>query len=301
MIRLDDTSGGAIAAAIATERTRMGTGATGMVLTLLIVATEAMSSAATDAAVAAARSHPMRILTLIPQPDVDSTGLDARVMVGGEDGPGEVVRLHLRGALAEHANSVAVPLLLPDTPVVAFWPGACPESPAHDLIGRHAQRRITNAAATTDQVATLDRLRQVYVPGDTDLAWARLTPWRSALAAVLDQPVGPVTGVHLHGPGDDASVRLLSTWLRDCLGQRVTCTAESELTCVELHAHDGVVRIERTSPSAALLRRPGSPDALISLPERDLGALLNEELRRLDPDDIYARTLSHLPPTDGAT
>ena len=306
MIRLEDTSGSAIASAIAAERTRMGTGATGMVLTLLIVASEAAGAHATDAAVAAARSHPMRILTLIPRPDAGSTGLDARVMVGGDDGPGEAVLLDLRGALAEHANSVAVPLLLPATPVVAFWPGACPPSPANDPIGRHAQRRITDAAATINPVDTLDRLRVAYVPGDTDLAWARLTPWRSALAAVLDQPVGPITRVHVHGPDADASVRLLTTWLHDCLGQPVDRTPASQLTCVELHARDGIVRIERISPTSALLRRPGAPDAEIALPERDLAALMNEELRRLDPDDIYARTLSHLvpsevPSTDGAS
>jgi len=33
-----------------------------------------------------------------------------------------VVALHLHGELADHASSVVLPFLLPDTPVVAWWP-----------------------------------------------------------------------------------------------------------------------------------------------------------------------------------
>ncbi|MFM7212062.1 MAG: hypothetical protein ACKOYQ_08700, partial [Actinomycetota bacterium] len=66
MIRLEDTSGGAISRAISEERHRMGSPATGMVLTMLILADEEYASDATEAAVLSARQHPMRILTLIP-------------------------------------------------------------------------------------------------------------------------------------------------------------------------------------------------------------------------------------------
>ncbi len=92
----------------------------------------------------------MRIVTLIPRPGRHETRLDAEISVGGDDGPGEVAVLRLRGLLAEHANSVAVPLLLSDTPVVAYWPESAPDIPADDPIGRHAQRRITDSAAADD-------------------------------------------------------------------------------------------------------------------------------------------------------
>ena len=55
MIRLDDTSGGAVAAAIAAERHRNGSPATGMVLTLLIQSDEEFQSDATSGAVAVSR------------------------------------------------------------------------------------------------------------------------------------------------------------------------------------------------------------------------------------------------------
>src|SRR5512137_779959 len=126
MIRLEDTSGGAVAAAIASERHRMGSGATGMVLTLLILTDEEYQADATAAAVSAARQHPMRIVTMIPRPGKHEARLDADIAVGGDDGPGEVAVLRLRGPLAEHANSVCIPLLLSDTPVVAYWPEGGP-------------------------------------------------------------------------------------------------------------------------------------------------------------------------------
>ena len=112
MIRLDDTTGNAVAAAIAAERHQMGSPTTGMVLTLLILADESTQADATRAAMVAAREHPMRILTLIPRPGREPHRLDAEVAVGGDDGPGELAVLRLRGELAEHAGSVCIPLLL---------------------------------------------------------------------------------------------------------------------------------------------------------------------------------------------
>lgn len=119
MIRLEDTSGGTIVSTINRERSRLGSSATGMVLTLIIVANEETQADATAAAITAARSHPMRIVTMVPRPGDPRTRLDADIAVGGEDGPGEVAVLRLRGLLAEHADSVAVrfssqtPRLLP--------------------------------------------------------------------------------------------------------------------------------------------------------------------------------------------
>ena len=145
MIRLEDTSGGDIARAIAEERHRMGSPATGMVLTMLILTDEEYASDATEAAVLSARQHPMRILTLIPRPGRGPDQIDAQVMVGGDDGPGEVAIVRLRGDRSSHANSVVIPLLLPDTPVVCWWPTDPPPVPADDPIGHHCQRRTQQA------------------------------------------------------------------------------------------------------------------------------------------------------------
>lgn len=299
MIRLEDTSGGEVAAAIAAERHRMGSPATGMVLTLLILADEEAQADATAAAVGAARQHPMRIVTLIPRPGKQETRLDADISVGGDDGPGEVAVLRLRGLLAEHANSVAVPLLLSDTPVVAYWPESPPAVPADDPIGRHAQRRITDCASGEDVLRELRARKDGYRPGDTDLSWTRLTPWRSSLASILDQPSGKVTFAAVAAEEGNPSAILLALWLARCLKVEVEQTVSEGpgITEVRLDTDEGAVSINRSDGVTAILTRPGSPDSRISLPRRDLAELLSEELRRLDPDEVYGEIIGKVPAT----
>jgi glucose-6-phosphate dehydrogenase assembly protein OpcA len=294
MIRLEDTSGGAVAAAIASERHRMGSSATGMVLTLLILCDEESQADATAGAVSAARQHPMRIVTLIPRPGRHETRLDAEISVGGDDGPGEVAVLRLRGLLAEHANSVAVPLLLSDTPVVAYWPEAAPEIPADDPIGRHAQRRITDSAAAEDITRALAVRKAGYRPGDTDLAWTRLTPWRSTLASALDQSPGKVLRAFVAAEESNASAVLLTAWLGHSLKApaELSVSAGPGITEVRLETESGDITVSRADGVTAVLTRDGSPDSRVALPRRDLAELLSEELRRLDPDEVYGTVIA---------
>lgn len=296
MMRLEDTSGSAVAAAITAERHRQGSPATGMVLTLLILADEEFQADATSAAVAAARLHPMRIVTLIPRPGRGAPRLDAEIAVGGEDGPGEVAILRLRGELADHANSVAIPLLLSDTPVVAYWPHDAPAIPAEDPIGRHAQRRITDAASADDISEALAIRSRGYRPGDTDLAWTRITPWRSALAAALDQPTPQISGVTVFAEDYNPSALLLGAWLNQCLRVPVEHSGSPGpgITGVTITTVEGDLAITRTEANQALVSRPGMPESRIGLARRDLAELLAEDLRRLDPDEVYGRTITRM-------
>ena len=296
MIRLEDTSGGAVAAAIAAERHRMGSAATGMVLSLLILTDEEYQADATAAAVAAARQHPMRIVTIIPRPSKHEPRLDAEIAVGGDDGPGEVAVLRLRGHLAEHANSVAIPLLLTDTPVVAYWPEGGPAIPEDDPIGRHAQRRITDAATSDDVERELAVRRTGYRPGDTDLSWTRLTPWRSVLASVLDQPTPGISGATISAEDGNPSAVLLAAWLHMCLRVPVAqLTSDGPgITEVRLATSEGDITVSRSDGTTAVLARPGVPDSRVALPRRELAELLAEELRRLDPDDVYGEVLAQV-------
>ena len=293
MIRLEDTSGSDIARAIDHERHRMGSPATGMVMTLLILTDEEYASDATEAAVLSARQHPMRILTLIPRPGRGPDQIDAQIMVGGDDGPGEVAIVRLRGNRSTHANSLVIPLLLPDTPVIAWWPAEAPPVLADDPIGRHAQRRITDMSTAADVYAALAERRAGYVPGDTDLSWARLTSWRSALASLLDYGNYEITSGRVTAEPDSASALLLQAWLRLRLGVDVeVCVDDGPgITDVTLSGPRGDLRISRPDGTVASLGRPGLPDNPIALPRRPLPDLLSEELRRLDPDEVYGEVL----------
>ncbi len=293
MIRLEDTTGNAVVAAIAAERHKMGSPATGMVLTLLVVADEDCQSDATQAAVAAAREHPMRILVMIPRPSRAAPQLDAEINVGGDEGPGEVAVLRLRGQLAAHAGSVAIPLLLSDTPVVAWWPVKPPPVPAEDPLGRHAQRRITDSATARRPYAELSQRQDSYAPGDTDLAWTRLTPWRTMLAAALDQPFDPIIEAEVSVQRSNPSGPLLAGWLRSCLGVPVSIrlTRGPGITAVRMVTARGDISLTRPDGRVAKLTRPLQPMSTVALPRRGLDDLLTEELRRLDPDDVYGEVL----------
>lgn len=297
MIRLDDTTGNAVASAIAKERMRQGSSTTGMVLTLLVMASEDTQADAVAAASAAAREHPMRILVFIPRKGRERHRLDAEISVGGDQGPGEIAVLRLRGQLAAHAGSVAIPLLLPDTPVVAWWPGAAPEELADDPIGRHAIRRITDAQSASRPQRFLDLRRMGYQPGDTDLAWTRVTPWRSMLASALDQPTPPVTGGTVTCERGNASGPLLASWLHARLGVPVTLrhSRAPGISSVSLTTTDGDISLSRPDGRKATLTRPGQVSATVALARRTLAELMAEELRRLDPDEVYAEALEALP------
>lgn len=296
MIRLEDTSGSAVAAAIASERHRQGSPTTGMVLTLCILSGEETQADATSAAVIAAREHPMRVLTLVPRPSNDAARLDADIAVGGDDGPGEVAVLRLRGDLANHGSSVAIPLLLPDTPVVAWWPAQCPDSPAHDSIGRHAQRRITDASTAPDPIAALAQRRRSYEPGDSDLSWTRVTSWRSAIASILDDRNARPSEMWVQVAADNPSGALLMSWLRWKLQIPVhrVDTEEQGIISVTLATPIGEIALRRLDHGSVSLERPGVPASTLAMARREPADLIGEELRRLDSDEVYWEVLQHL-------
>ena len=54
---------------------------------------------------------------------------------------------------------MVMPLLLPDAPVVAWWPGEAPAVPSTDAIGRLAQRRITDALSAKNPMKAFEQRR----------------------------------------------------------------------------------------------------------------------------------------------
>jgi glucose-6-phosphate dehydrogenase assembly protein OpcA len=186
-----------------------------------------------------------------------------------------------------------MPLLLPDVPVVTWWPDEGPAVPKDDPLGRFAQRRITDAAEYHKPMDKLRARAKSYAPGDTDLAWTRLTPWRSMLAAALDQFPRKITGASVSGEEGNPSARILAVWLRQRLNVPVSRTADEGpgITGVELLTPDGPLALNRPDGELAALSVPGQPDRPVALKRRETAELIAEELRRLDPDDVYAKLL----------
>ncbi|HYB18271.1 MAG TPA: glucose-6-phosphate dehydrogenase assembly protein OpcA [Streptosporangiaceae bacterium] len=294
-IDLTDTTTGAIHEALTQARRRMGGPASGMVLTLIIVTDEAEQYDAVRSANQAGREHPSRILAVITRKPKSESRLDAEIRVG-ETGPGETILLRMYGPLGQHADSVVAPLLAPDVPVVTWWPDEAPPSPHGDPLGGVAQRRVTDAAASDSPTQMLLTLAKAYQPGDTDLSWTRSTPWRSLLAATLDQPYPELLGGEVLAEPANPTADLIAAWLGLRLGIEVQ-RGESGgpgITEVSFDTRDGRVSISRPDGRTATLSWPGRPERRVALHRRETADLIAEELRRLEPDEVYAETLRAL-------
>ena len=297
-IDLTDTTASKINKALVQGRRAIGTPAVGMVLTMVIVTDEENAYDAIKAAEEASHEHPSRTLVVIKRHartprDRTSSRLDAEVRVGADAGTGETVILRTYGEVSDHADSVVLPLLLPDAPVVVWWPVEAPDNPAKDPLGALAQRRITDLYAVEDTLEVLRTRVRSYAPGDTDLAWTRLTPWRSMLAAALDQARVEVISAAVEAEEENPAAELLARWLEARLGVSVArvVTAGPVVTAVRLGTENGEIVIDRPEGPLATLSLPGQPSRTLALKVRSTSELIAEELRRLDADEMYAVAL----------
>jgi glucose-6-phosphate dehydrogenase assembly protein OpcA len=294
MTTLWDTTGTEVVKALAAERRSAGAVASGLALTLITVVDDKHVGEAEQAAAVAAAMHPCRLLVVVRrQIDADSR-LDAEVQVGGRLGPGEAIVLRMYGRLALHAESVVLPLLASDTPVVTWWHGEPPRRISHDPLGVLAGRRVTDCTRAADPVAALRNRATDFSLGDTDLTWTRITGWRGLLASLFDSiPHGARQG-RVAAEAGNASAALMAGWLRNRLGVPVELAESSGpgLTEVRINLDDGNhVGLARYDGHNATVHRDGLPDRNLPLPRRELGDLLAEELHRLDPDHVYGDAL----------
>lgn len=294
-----DTTGTDVVKALAAERRAAGALASGLALTLVAVVDDRRVQEAEQAATIAAAAHPCRLVIVVRHSIKAEDRLDAEVQIGGRLGSTEAVVLRMHGRLALHAESVVLPLLAPDAPVVTWWHGAPPEEIATDALGVLANRRVTDCAQAADPASALVARANDFVIGDTDLAWTRCTPWRSLLASALDGLEGSPVAASVAAEAGNASATLLAGWLSSRLG----VTAEHDTSGgpgitearIVMRRPDGsecTMQIERPDGASATLHRGDEEPRVLPLPRRELGDLLAEELRRMDPDAVYADALS---------
>jgi glucose-6-phosphate dehydrogenase assembly protein OpcA len=274
-----------------------GVVALGRVLTLIIEAEPQDLERAIAAANAASRLHPSRILVLVNRPESSDSKLDAQIRVGGDAGASEVVVLNAFGKAASNAESLLTGLLLPDAPVVAWWPSECSSNPSATEIGEIASRRITDSASQPNPSAFLTDLARNYRPGDGDMAWTRITLWRAQLAALFEQHLSrKVSNLTVIGSQDSPSAELLGMWLEQRLG--VKAEFERTLDGSEVEGIGGV-RVSFDSGSLELIRvnqiahisQVGAPDSSVLLPRRSDQDCLVEDMRFLGEDEVYGSVL----------
>lgn len=299
IIDLPNTSTSQVAKALVEVREEGGAVALGRVLTLVIITRRGAEEHVIDAANAASREHPMRVIVLMISDPDGPAKMDAQIRVGGDAGASEVVALEVHGKPGQrNLESLITGILLPDAPVVVWWPDETPDVPSKTSIGRIAKRRISDSDTKDDPARWMDGLGRRYAPGDTDMAWTRLTPWREQLAAVLDQPpYEPVLSAEVIGAEGSPATALMAAWLRLTLD----CPVEYEylpraefkkgIKSVTLRRASGDIVLERINPETAILSQPCQPTHEIAFARKTLRECLAEELRRIDGDPFYGRVV----------
>ena len=89
---------------------------------------------------------------------------------------------------------------------------------------------------------------------------------------------------------------LLAAWLGHTLGCPVEVARQTDvsgLTKVVLERASGPIVIERPDGRTATLLHPGQPVRRVAMPMRELRECLSEDLRRMDPDEVYGEVLQH--------
>ncbi len=293
-----DTNGGDIVKALSAERRAGGAVASGLAVTFVTIVDEKNIADAERAATIAAQAHPCRLLMVIRRQIETADRLDAEVQVGGRLGPIEAVVMRMYGRLTLHSESVVLPLLAPDAPVVTWWHGAPPDLIATDALGVLADRRVTDCALAPDPMAALQKRAEDFAPGDTDLAWTRATPWRSLLASAFDASAAQARAARVSAEEGNPTAALLAGWLSSRLGVPADIVASKGpgITEVEVDLteddQDSTLTISRPDGRLARFSRTGQPDRELPLLRRELGDLLAEELRRLEDDEVYGEALS---------
>lgn len=297
IVDLEKTTTSSIAKTLVNLREESGATALGRVLTLIVDSTHSLVEEAIQAATEASSEHPMRVIVISRpehQSESDEAVLNAQIRVGDEAGVSEVIILEPHGESNQHDEGLLTGLLLPDTPVITWWQSETPIPVAGSSLGRLSGRRITDAHRAADPFEQLEKLSKNYSPGDTDLAWTRITAWRAQLAAALDiAPFEPVHRIEIAHEDRSPSGLLLAAWLSHQLESPIVHyrDAQSEsfggIHGVRLHRESGVVSLERISEEMVKLSQPHQPVQEISLFRRNLSDCLAEELRRLDADELY--------------
>ncbi len=166
----------------------------------LVVATpggRAVEEATATVAELTAR-HPNRAIVVGAAPDAGDDLLDAWVQAHCQmPSPGrpqvccEQITIEARGPAVTRVPGTVLPLLVPDVPVMLWWPRGEPfDSPIFARMCDLADRIIVDSASFAAPEAGLPRLAALLAERKaiSDLTWARLTPWRELIAQFFDAP-----------------------------------------------------------------------------------------------------------------
>ncbi|MEP7189832.1 MAG: glucose-6-phosphate dehydrogenase assembly protein OpcA [Roseiflexaceae bacterium] len=245
--------------------------------------------------------HPNRAFVISAAPNARKDVLDAWVQThcqmpspGRPQVCGEQITIEARGRAVDRVAGTLLPLLVPDVPVMLWWPRGEPaDDPRFLKFADLVDRIIVDSATFAAPEAGLARMAALLNPdpstslGGTegreehagrrasagtaisDLSWSRLTPWRELTAQFFDAPalvphLSEITRVTVEyevraGEAADRSQALLLVgWLAARLGWRTAEPPSQQADGTTLHM------AAATGEPIAVELRPAAPadDAL---------------------------------------
>ena len=138
----------------------------------------------------------------------------------------EQIVLRAGGAMARRLPGAIVPLLLPDLPVVLWWPDQpCLTGDPGLRLVQHADWLVVDSGRFTQQAAQLEWLASLDRP-IADIAWQRLRGWRELTARLFDargfedypERISRIQVVCEGGDGCPVEGMLLGSWIASRLG-----------------------------------------------------------------------------------
>jgi glucose-6-phosphate dehydrogenase assembly protein OpcA len=217
-------------------------GARASVLNLIVVTSEESAPEVANVVCELSGNYPSRAILMVSDPDEGEANLEIGLsafcsvrqgMPGGSRNQvcAEQITVHVEGPPAEHLESLAGPLLIPDLPVFLWYPdGGVPDPRGYDGMVALANHLILDSGATGDCEASLRSMAVLHQQGGIltvgDLQWAALSPWRSLLAELLAAPerAGELPKIRraeiLHDTTGECQALLLVGWLSGALGWR---------------------------------------------------------------------------------
>jgi glucose-6-phosphate dehydrogenase assembly protein OpcA len=270
------------------------------------------------------RATTLNLVAVAAEPEQLTRTMDALQLIGGSrplraivnvpgDGPttaevsssawhnpsGHEVRseqIIVRGQ-AKALPSAVASLVVPDLPVFLLWNGSLGDQ--RELFERLASD-ATRLILDSDECG-LREMAQAATLGApvTDLAWARLTPWREAVASLTDSSDGLAMlnrsmGVEVRGPDNEAA--LIAGWLRSRLGRQLGFQHEPQnrgVSLVRIDCGKADLVVERTGHGDVGRARGGDdPGHTVMLPCPDWAALLASQLDRLGRDPVFDDALA---------
>ncbi len=172
------------------------------VLNLVILTdSDAGLEQATEAVARLTWAYPCRAIVLVAHPDQPEDNMNAWISAHCQlpDPKGnkvccEQITVEGSGKAEERLASMVLPLLVPDLPVVLWWPGdPTLDGPVFERLLDTSDRLIVDSRRFQNPVRSFARLAELsnmrYMGTSfSDLNWARLTPWRRLIAQFFDAP-----------------------------------------------------------------------------------------------------------------